>query len=568
MFRLALPLLLATAVFAQTSEVPQPPAPAPNATPLGTADGRVSNAQTGAGIGGATVRFVPMVIGKTTATERKSATKPDGSFHLSGLVPGAYVVLASHSGFLNTIDPTRPYVVNVAAGQESNGISIKLTPGASVVGSVFDDQHHPVPKAIVAVLRIRSLHGIAQLHQTGSVMADASGRYSLPLLDPGSYYIVAGPSQASPDAPAAKRAAKLPLVRTFYPKAIGVDDAIPLQVTAGQDLTGINVTLVRAAQHRVRGIVDGFANLAPGLTTVTLSLRNGINAVGLNRTVKPGKSGIFEFAGILPGSYTLWLRGVDAGQSPNPMVRPQPRIITREDLDVGNSDIPNLSLPVMPPVALTGHISIEGSDNSKADLSHVHITLTALEDIPGAGVRSAQVSNDGSFSFKNLEPARYALFARNAPNGTYVQSISVGGQDVTHTAIDLAQGESGRIEIVLKHGAGEVAGSIEPGQNRSTAAATVILVPQLLPPDGSGLVFGAGRPGDHFTIRNVPPGQYYALAVARYNPAAWENTEFIHQVETEGTSIEVAESGNAQVQLPVIPVGRLRQAAARVGLSF
>ncbi|MGH9583583.1 MAG: hypothetical protein ACRD4O_11665, partial [Bryobacteraceae bacterium] len=271
---------------------------------------------------------------------------------------------------------------------------------------------------------------------------------------------------------------------------------------------------------------------------------------------------------VLPGSYTLWLRGIDAGTAPNPMVRERPRIIARQDLDVGNSDIQDIALPVMPPIALTGQLTLDSSDNTKMNLSHVRVTLTTLEDIPGSGMRSAQVASDGSFSFKNLEPARYALLARNAPPGTYVKSISFNKQDVTHTGIDLTEDESGQIDVVLRQGAGEVDGTIEADQNRSAGAATVILIPETLAADGSGLLFGAGRSGDNFAIRNVPPGQYYALAVGRYDAAAWQNTDFIRQMESEGTSIEVDENGHPQVQLSVVAADQLRQTAESLGLSF
>lgn len=563
MCRLFFAILFAAATFAQAPAIP-------SAAPLGTIDGHVTNEQTGEAIAGASVRFVPMVIGKTADSERTATTKADGSFHLDNVMAGTYVVMASHDGFVsNRAHSGRPRTVAIKAGQQVTGISLQLNPAATIAGTVLEGDGKAVPKAIVAIFRIRSVHGTAELHQAGSTTAGISGKYTFSRLTPGSYYIVAGPNGPGPDARTQSSAKQLPFVRTFYPRAADVRDATELQAAPGQNLTGVNITLVRSAKYRIRGSVAGFSDLAPGRTTVTLALRNGLEAVGLNRTVRPNKAGVFGFSGVLPGSYTLWLRGVDANTAPNPMVHPKPRIITRQDLDVGHSDILGIALPVMPPIMLTGQITLSDDSNAeKVDLSHVRVTLTMLEDLPGRGMRSARVSKDGSFSFKDLDPSRYVLRATNGPKGTYVQSISFDRQDVTHTGIDLTAGGSGQVDIVFRPGAGSVEGTIESDPNQPAAAATVILIPEKLDAGGSGLLFGAGRPGDTFTIGNVPPGNYHALAVARYDPAAWQNEAFIQEVEMEGASVEVDKGSQAQVQLPVVGLDRLHQAAARLGLHF
>lgn len=573
MYRLLLPIVFATAALAQTPAAQQ--APAQNTVPLGTVDGRVTNEQTGEGIGNASVRFVPMVVRAGVGGERAATTQSDGSFHLDNVMPGTYIVIASRDGFIpNRVSSGRPVAISVPAGQQVSGVSIQLNPAAIVTGSVLDSDGKPVGDANVAAFMARSFRGRMQLRQAGSSTADQSGTYSLPHLEPGTYYVVAEPGpRAAGTHTVARHTRKtseprLELVRTFYPRASNLDDATPIQVTAGQDLTGTNITLVRSASYRVRGTIDGFSDLAAHRTTVTLSLPNGINAPGLSQTVRPNNTGAFEIDGVLPGSYTLWVRGIYNNATPNPMVQQSPRMIARQDLNIGHSDIDGLALAVMQPIEITGHVALDGSQNTNLNLSRVRLALTTLEDIPGRVMVSEAVGNDGSFSFSNLEPARYALVAINAPAGTYVKSISFNKQDVTHSAIDLTEGESGQIDIVLRQGAGEVDGTIEAGQDQPSVPATVILVPETLSADGSGLLFGAGRPGNSFVIRNVPPGHYYALAVERYDPPAWQNTDFIRQMESEASSLEVDENGHAQVQLSIVGADQLQQAAARLGLSF
>jgi|GEM_PF-1667946 len=581
MYRLSLFFLLLAAVWAQTPATQQT---APSSVPLGTVDGRVINEQTGEGIGGASVRLVPMVArpGVGFGVEHTTSTQLDGSFHFENVMPGSYVLLANHDGFIsNRTSSGRPTAISVTEGQQVSGVFLPLTPAAVITGKVLDGDGKPVAGATVGAFTVRYFRGRPQMRQAGSTRAGDAGQYSLAHLEPGTYYLVAGPSlmsngrfgagrRAAAHATATKgNAAQLEFVRTFYPRALTLDDATPVQIAAGQNLPGINITLVRSASYHIRGRIAGFSDLATRRTSITLSLRNGINVPGLSQTVRPDRTGNFDLAGVLPGSYTLWLRGTYASSVPNPMVAERPRILSRLDLDVGHSDVDGIELAVLPPITLSGRVQLEGAGNQATGYSSLRVTLTVLEDLPrGAGMQSVIVSPDGTFSFRDLEPARYALTAVNPPVGTYVKSISFNKQDVTHTGLDLTQGESGQVEIVLRQGAGEVDGTVEMTQNTAATPATVILIPETLAADGSGLLFGGARPGDHFAIQNVPPGHYYALAVERYDPAAWGNLDFIRQMQSQGTAIDVEENEHAQVQLSVIGTDELRQIAARLGMSF
>jgi hypothetical protein len=581
MYRLFVFTLLTAAVLAQAPPTQQTSV---SSVPLGTVDGRVINEQTGEGIGGASVRLVPMVArpGVGNGVEHTTSTQLDGSFRFENVMPGSYVLLANQDGFVsNGTSFGRPTAISVAEGQQVSGVSLQLTPAAIVTGRVLDGDGKPVAGATVGAFTMRYFRGRPQMRQAGGTHADETGQYSLAHLGPGTYYLVAGPSlmrdgrfgagrRAPAQAPATKANGTQPeFVRTFYPRALTLDDATPVQITAGQNLSGINITLVRSTSYHIRGRIAGFSDLARRRTSVTLSLKNGINVPGLSQTVRPDQTGNFDLAGVLPGSYTLWLRGTYISSVPNPMVAERPQILSRLDVDVGHSDVDGIELAVLPPITLSGRVQFEGSGNEVGGFSSLRVTLIVLEDLPrGTGIQSVVVSPEGTFSFRNLEPAHYALTAVNPPVGTYVKSISFNKQDVTHTGLDLTQGESGQVEIVLRPGAGEVDGTVEMTQNTAATPATIILIPETLAADGSGLLFGGARPGDHFAIHNVPPGHYYALAVERYDPAAWGNLDFIRQMQSEATAIEVEENAHAQVQLSVISTEELHQIAARLGMSL
>jgi hypothetical protein len=574
MYRLLLLTILASAAWAQTNN-----GGAQNSVQPGTIDGHVLNAQTGEGISGANVRFVPMVVvpNKGSVVTRTATTGPDGSFHLDNVMPGSYVVIASRDGFLpNRVSSGRPVAVTVSEGQQASGVSIELNPEATATGTVLGSDGKPIPGAQVAVFAVRPFRGEPELREIDNATADASGKYKLGGLAPGNYYFAAAPAslprlRKGSQKPAPKERAAMAdagpgLVRTFYPRALNPEDATAVQVTAGQTMTGIDITLLTHASYRVRGRIAGFSNLTPRQTMVTLSLRNALHAGSLRQTVRPNVDGSFEFGGVLPGSYTLWLRGSYADAPSNPMIRQRPRMIAREDIDVGNSDLSGIELAAIQPISVSGELSLENGHNE--NLSNVRVALTALEDIPARGMRTVDVINGSAFSFENLEPARYSIAVMNAPAGTYIKSISFNKQDVTHSGIDLTQGESGQLEIVLRTGAGEVDGTIEASQDQIAGPATVVLIPEAPLAGGSGLLFSAARPGNNFVIANVPPGHYYAIAVEQYDPMAWQNADFVRQMQAEATGIDVGESAHTEVQLAVTSVEQLHQIAARLGLQF
>src|SRR5579884_2198088 len=193
MYRLSLFFLLLAAVCAQTPATQQT---APSGLPLGTVDGRVINEQTGEGIG-ASVRLVPMVArpGVGFGVEHTISTQLDGSFHFENVMPGSYVLLANHDGFIsNRTSSGRPTAISVTEGQQVSGVFLPLTPAAVITGKVLDGDGKPVAGATVGAFTVRYFRGRPQMRQAGSTSAAENGQYSLAHLEPGTYYLVAGPS--------------------------------------------------------------------------------------------------------------------------------------------------------------------------------------------------------------------------------------------------------------------------------------------------------------------------------------------------------------------------------------
>jgi len=357
------------------------------------------------------------------------------------------------------------------------------------------------------------------------------------------------------------------MIRTFYPKTSLFEDASVVDMASAGSVSEADIHLQSAATFHVKGKVE---NLGTGAlrrgATLTLGPRDGAAMGGLGRTAHLESDGSFDIGEVPSGSYTLWLFGshpVDFDQSRRGGHR---RILARQDIDVSGGDTNGVVLALLPPVNLAGQVILTNPPPN-ANASLLRVTLfPAGQSAPGS-YQGAAVGINGAFSIQDLEPGEYMVRVANAPAGTYVQSITLNRQDVVTGGMDLSQGGGGELQVTLHGGAAEVQGTLSASSDGPQASnGTALLVPEALPADGSGVLSGAIKAGGIFTIANVPPGHYFAFAIERWS-SIWQNADFLHSMEREGTRVDVEENGHAQIQLSLLSADQLQQAASRLGLT-
>lgn len=543
------------------------------AQPPGSVDGRVTNAKTGDGISGATVRLIPMGPRGSTSTVRSGTSQADGTFTVDGLAPGIYLVMASQPNFTPGPNGGQAHTtVNVDPGQSVSNISLQLTPIGRIRGTIVDDEGNPVQGAEVEAFSTYLVRGKNQLRRISQVRTDEKGKFTVKAGMLGRYYIAAQPEDAPAPAktedqkPGTEQPA-LDLVRTFYSKALDIENATAVDLTPDQDAPDITIQLVRSAAHHIRGRIEGltFDGRFRG-PLITLAPRGSGGSDGLGTVARFEKDGTFDFPKVIPGSYTLNVTGTaptdnaSAGQS---RMISRARLLARQDIYVGGDDVNGIVLTIIPLINLSGRVAIDGLDN--ADLSSVRVNLFPSAVGAGGGVQTIVVQRDGSFEIANLAPGQYMVQVLGSPSGTYIRSITYNRQDITTTGIDLTQGGAGEIDVVLRSGTGEVDGALQT--SAQIASTTVmVLVPDTLAIDGSGVLIANMQSSSSFVLRNVPPGHYYAYAVERWSPL-WQNPDFLRSIQNQGTTIDLPENGHLQVQLSLISTEQVEAAAVPLGLA-
>ena len=559
----------------------------------GSIEGRVTNGQTGDGLGGATIRLAPMRMQRSgaAAADATATTAADGSFHFDSVAPGTYFAVVEDKGFVSRGSRAGLRPVTVSSGQQVSNVNLALMPQATISGKVVDGDGNSQAGARVEAFTEHVIRGRLQLFRVSQSTTNQAGQYNLAGLSPGKYYLAAEllqrtnakdagtPGEAKPNTPKSEGSATgqppMELVRTYYPKSLDFNSAEAVDVESGQDLSGTVIQLRRVATHHVQGTVSGLTGAAVQRDELFLAPKAGVQSASFGRRGKLSPDGKFIFDHVVPGEYTLRLVGNDASSGQSPRFRSR-HLLARQDVEVGASDVEGVDLAVLSPIVLTGRVSVDGVDNP--NFSQIHIAIApAADDVAYGSYQNAQVAADGTFSMENLSPAKYVVHATGGPVGTYLKSLTFNGQDLLTQEMDLSQGSGGELAVAFHTGVAEIDGTVQTssqpsqiplasptGGQAASPFPMVVLVPDHLAPDGTGWLVGAAQPSGAFTLPNVRPGRYTAFAVEHFDGTVWQNTDFLKEIQSEGISVDVGENDRKQIQLATISNDQIQQALARV----
>lgn len=503
-------LLLFCLSFAVSQETPKP----------GAVSGRVVH-----GLTGEPVRKA-MVTLTTQRTTVEGMTGSDGTFRIAQVQPGEYRMTATRTGFLRG---TYPAAVKVEAGQTVTGIEIRMNPQSVVAGKVVDEDGDPVERAFVSLVPSRGASA-----RRGPMLGGATndlGEFRLSGVAPGRYYVVAR-REGTFVAPGSTQEFGYP--PTYYPSARDESSAAPVAVSAGQDATGLTIPLRRTTMQRIRGRVEGMAKTSgrEGYQVMVAPRRPGMlqggrgGFAGGGGRVRP--DGAFETAGMPPGSYTLQV--IQFAQGP-------PVVVGRTNVEVGDAPVENIVLYAGAPLEVTGQIRTDAT--SSIDLGKVRVALSG----PGMGMGQATVKPDGSFVIRRVGRELFPITV-TAPQGTYVKSITVAGQDVLLTGLDLTAADAvAPMEIVL----GTKPAAVN-GQVKEAAAGVVWLAGANRNARLTAAIDAQGR----FSLGGLAPGEYRAVALETAEMVGEMDEENQRKVQGKFEKVKVAEGENVTVTLTLV----------------
>jgi hypothetical protein len=459
----------------------------------------------------------------------------EGRFVLRGIDPGAYRIEIAADGYSHMQYgqrvPTgleRPgtdlgTLVTLNAGQSLTGIVVRLTPTGTISGRLRDMSGHPAVDVPVQLLRASySQNNERGFIPVASAQTDDRGEYRLYWITPGRYYIAVGftPGPLLPSVLPNNRAlVQYPL--TYYPGVYDIASAKAMDVAPGEELKGSDMVLEQPQLYRIRGRVIDLGTgrwpeaARPSLTFLGFTSFGGVMS---NGTYNP-TDGTFEFRDVLPGSY---LAGISVPNPSSGTARAIPVTITRADVD-------GLVVTVTPMVSIPIQITVDGREfSSVANLDRWRVNLRDNNKdtktlMPGLnGTTPSALTSNGLSKFENVLPGSYLLQVLSAPPpGVYVKTVTYRDKDAVNEAIQISGSEAGAFSVILGTNPGRIDGTILDSANQPAAGSRAVLVPdqhrdridlyKSVDADAAG----------HFSLRDVPPGDYKMYAWESIEPYSW-----------------------------------------------
>jgi len=515
------------------------------ATPC-TVDGIVRNSVTGQPVAHAIVRMI------STGGDRVgyvATTVETGAYHFDQVEPGEYLMSAERTGFRSAGSAVR-----LVAGQKAEGEELRVAPLGSITGRVLDSDGEPVPEARIVAIRPTWVRGARLYRETDSAQANDSGEFRLADLDPGRYRLIAKAPDSNPLRFSISEGPGQPeyhLGPAYYPSGQDLDGAAPVDVAAGQELTGIEFKLPMLPVFHVRGQSAAPSGNWNGPTFVSATrVDNGRAAPWFADGASLKKGGGFDLGALPAGVYVVSVNRIDQA------------VTQSVSVTVKSRDVDGIALAELRPATVRVHFTYRGD----AAQNHSEPGLL-LERTEGPGhlavgfgefgfSHRAMHQSDGSLLFENVSPGKY-LPVLAAKDDWYAQSMTFNGQEARE--IEVTDGSIGELDVILAPGTASISGVLV-----SPAEAEVVAVAEDATAGNAALRTAAVDQDGRFSVMRLVPGRYLVFAVPAGGDWPWLNAEFLRLMRGQAAEVELAEKGSAQVQVTLLSEEALRRAEDQI----
>lgn len=613
---------------------PDQPPPQPLAPGTATVDGIVTVMGTNDPVPGATVEMRKTECGRTGGEAMTTTAGPDGKFSFKQVRAGSWCIGAAKTG--GALAPAeyrmrgykgRGVAVAIADNQQIQDIRLMMPQTGSISGRVLDSDGEPMGHARVQAMEAFYQDGQKRLYTLNVVQTNDLGEFSLFWLPPGEYYVAAVPedplrqnvafSVAPPGIGGHRSDAMPPLVtrKNLADGGFTEDVYRPVYYGGGPDPQRAQKIDVRPASSNV--IELSFAGAQTRSFHIRGRAMNGVTgqpAEGAQIRLIPrewtatavvpfasvDKAGNFDIKGVAPGSYAVYaaastrdpnapnpatLQGLNPAQiqqlqSQGVNLGGSIPIGVRLPIEMGNQNLENVALNLLPGGALNGEFIFEGSlssDLTPQQKSSFRVNLLREPEIPGAALGGASTGGiaantpDTSFRLQSIFPGDFRVlvspfintFSWTPPalpeplQNVFVKSIRMGSADVLNDGLQLStHNPDQRLQIVLAAG-GKLDGSVLNERNEAMANVKVAVIPDFAYRKRgdlyrSAVTDAAGK----FKIQGIPAGDYRVLAWEEIGDGAWQDPEVLRGVEARGKTVRIAEGGQTAVEVVAIPGGR------------
>jgi hypothetical protein len=626
----------------------RPPAPVIPAfgTGTGALSGIVTDAKTGQPIPGAIVG-IAILSNNVVGPSRRQLTDSRGRFAFADLpAANGYIMSARKIGYDSDspagrgASPATPRTIALGDGEWKSDLTMRLWRHPAVSGTITDEAGEPVVSAYVVLLARIAIGGDVQLAAGPSQKTDDRGMYRFTNVPPGRYVVSVPSVQWTVPAAATlltltgETAERIALIETsggtvayrrdpslvrdpayrllsgsfptpppfadatgsrprvyptwYYPSARQPSQARIVDVTPGDDRSGIDIQIQPVPASTVRGRVEGPAESRTGLTLrlVTDEIESlGAGAEVATALVQP--DGEFAFLGVPAGRYAIVATpGIGALQMTTPGAPPGPQppgapaqigrgssgmavsagpagtffemrgtlgasgFFARTAVDVGDADVRGVVVRMQRGVTMTGRLVQEGAaappGRGPAVLIVQASPATGRVSLGSPSTQLRPADPVVPFRLEGLQPGEYVLSLSGATRSTAIKSIVWDQKDYTYRPFDTSTGaDISDVVITTTELSCQIDGRTTDARGAPVANAVVMYFP-VERDQWSKYGFRPSRlrsisvsTGGTFSITRIPAGEYFVIALPESQAERWQDPEFLARAAAQATRVTV-----------------------------
>jgi hypothetical protein len=444
--------------------------------------------------------------------------------------------------------------ISCDAGRTIKGYNIQMAPLASLSGDVKDDEGELLARAPVDVY-MRTSSGFLKKVISGSTDSRGALRATFP---PGRYIfrarapVLPGSAVLGEQDPKETGTQKRELAPTYYPGVTNAEQAIPVQLRAGED-TSISIQLVALPLVTLAGRISGWRPEISG----TVALSEPGSSVAQNAAVD--ENGNFKISRIFPGKYTLDVSGAQYSDEEDDAH--DLHYFAHAVIEVPEQGA-NVSLALTQRPPNRTFMGVVKTD-SKAPLAFDTLRLGLIDparvkDLSVDGFEDRfPINADGTFTATVNGGSKVYPGTESENDGWrewFVKSILLDGRDITDTGLSSTdRGKS--LQIILSDASGSVDGVAVDSESKPVADAYVMMFPDGKSERYDLLQYTKADANGRFSIRGMRPMDYVVVAM---ETEPWQGNLrdpiYVADLVSKGTKVTVEARSEQKVKTIAITI--------------
>lgn len=502
------------------------------------------------------LRKVNVVLSKD-GDSRGTLTDAAGNFAFEKLAAGMYRLVGERSGYARSSYgarlPDGPGLpVTLGQGDEKKGLDLSLMPQATLSGRIVDEDGDPLEGVQITLQRRMTLNGAPRLITGGQSQTNDRGEFRLSSINAGKYLLLAmhrnGPGLALLSADGTRSG----YVPTYFPGVDRPDQGQWLHFKAGQEVASFNMVMRRTKMFRVRGRFTGGEppkDLQESFRQVMLKPKlSSDEAFSAGIFISKGaplqpKDGKFDVPEVQPGRYSLEVLSYAGGSQ---------RVLGKMEIAVSDSNIEGIEVPEIQLAGITTTLKLE-DETKPINLNGIRVDLVGA-DMGNPANQRIDRKDGGGFEVKNLAPDRWRVQVTTNSQPVYLKSIRAGGKELEGGIVDLSNGGSAQVEVVVSSAISTIEGNVEregpprPGSSVFVYRQGTTEFP-MIPIDPKG----------NFRSRPLGPGEYLVYAFEEISFQGID-PDLLKKLESKATRVKLAEGEKKTVSVKQISYEELNKA--------